>query len=105
MSVTLDYPYDTAAIKQLYDTDTWHTIPTRSVALVDLQPTQQDIDIVSIRQLARGVPPREGDPYPHVVLHDGWHYIHNGHHRYVIALSRADGWLNCRVVNESGEPA
>ena len=99
--MSINYPYDTAPIKHLYDTDTWDTIPPTPVALVDLVPTQPDVSIASIRYLTSDGP--RGDPCPHVVLHAGRHYIHNGHHRYILALSRGEAWLNCRIAPQPPE--
>lgn len=95
-------PYRTDAIALLHP-DGWADIQPRWVTVTDLIPTQSSVDIERVRHLTDGGEPETGDPHPHVISHDGRLYVHDGHHRHLIALARQEPTLQCRVVNENGE--
>lgn len=98
-----DYPYATDAIARLHP-DGWQNIPLRSILVADLTPTQPDVSIARLRHLLDGGDPETGDRAPHVIAHSGRLWVHDGHHRYVLALARGQRWLSCRVVDETGAP-
>lgn len=97
------YPYRTDALERLHP-DGWQNIKPRSVRVADLTPTQPTVTLDRLRHLLGGGAPETDDPFPHVVAHEGHLYVHDGHHRYAIALcSRTT--LRCRVVDELGDSA
>jgi hypothetical protein len=62
------------------------TIPGVVVNPKNLIPTQDFVVINRILMILDGKPIEGPDPYPHVVDYMGSLYIHNGHHRWLIAL-------------------
>jgi hypothetical protein len=97
------YPYRTDALAALHDEDRWQDVPTVSVATADLIPTQSHVVIDRLTHLLDGGEPETGDPYPHVIAHKGRLYVHDGHHRYVLALASKQAEMKVRLVNENGE--
>ena len=101
--MSIDYPYRTDSIAELHP-DGWAEIPSTLVAVVDLAPTQHGVSISRLLHHIAGGEPETGDPYPHVVSHGGNLYVHDGHHRYVIAVIRQTKLLRVRLVDEAGVP-
>jgi hypothetical protein len=79
-------PYDEAAILP-YDI-VMANRPPITVDPATLHPTQRFAVIDRLVALNAGHPAEGPDPYPHVVDYDGTLYIHNGHHRWLLALMR-----------------
>lgn len=82
-------------------------LPASGEEWADVQVTQVPIhDIVYCQYVVRidrllalelgGVP--EGADWPHVVLWRGGYYLHDGHHRYVVARFRGQKFFACRVA-------
>ena len=99
------YPYRTDALAALHDEDRWADVPPVAVRTADLRATQSHVVIDRLLHLLDGGEPETGDPYPHVVLHGGVQYVHDGHHRYVLALAGRQTELKVRRVTEDGAPA
>lgn len=91
------YPYSTDLLEGLHP-DGWAAVEPSAVPLDELKPTQSHVVIDRLQALLAGNEPETGDPYAHVVLHDRRLYVHDGHHRYVIALARGRRTLLARVV-------
>lgn len=100
---TLTYPYDTAPLEALHP-DGWPQVEPTLVKVADLTPTQPDVSIDRLVHHHHGGEPETGDPYPHVVMHRGRLYVHDGHHRYVLALLRGDATVFARVVAVNRRP-
>ena len=98
------YPYRTDALELLHPHG-WANIPARPVNVATLQPTQDCVVIERLAHLLDGGEPETGDPHPHVVAHDGALYVHDGHHRYVLALVAREPTIDARVVDEGGVAA
>lgn len=93
----MTYPYPTGRLQALHP-DGWADVKPRPVLITDLTPTQPAVTIDRLLHLQEGGEPETGDPYPHVVDHEGRLYVHDGHHRYVIALIRGEASFPARVV-------
>lgn len=100
---TSEYPYRTDAIAALHP-DGWASISPQAVAVEKLVPTQADVSLARLQHHAHGGAPETGDPHPHVILYGGRAYLHDGHHRYAVALLRGGASLACRVVDDCGLP-
>lgn len=80
-----------------------HIHATVVPVLVDpasLHPTQPVLVIEHLLRLAAGGRPEGPDDCAHVVEYRGRRYVHNGHHRWMLALLRGE-LLWCRVVSAS----
>ena len=63
------------------------TIPPVFVRTADLLPTQPVLMVDRLLAMFAGARTEGPDPHPHVVqMPDGRLYIHNGHHRWALAL-------------------
>lgn len=93
----MGYPYSTKALEELHP-DGWANIAPQSVWVSELIPTQDCVVIDRLQHLLDGGEPETGDPYAHVVAHDGRLFVHDGHHRYILALVKGRSTMLSRVV-------
>jgi hypothetical protein len=70
----------------------------RPVWTTAVRPTQPMLDLDRLLAIHRGEPAEGPDPHPHVVQLDGGLWIHNGHHRWAVALLRGEPTIPVRVV-------
>lgn len=88
------WPYDTDRLLPL---DAVLAIPPRAVDTATLRPTQPYLVIARLLALRAGEPNEDPDPYPHAVaLPDGL-WLHNGHHRWVLALLAGQPTIDVRI--------
>jgi hypothetical protein len=92
-----EYPYDVNSIPPYEE---MMTFPAVSIPTASIHPTQPVLMIDRILALHRGEPTEGPDPCPHVVNVGGRFYVHNGHHRWIVALLRGDMMMDVRVSYE-----
>ena len=92
-----EYPYETDLLESLHP-DGWKDVRPTLVLTEYLLPTQTHVVIKRLRELVDGAEPETGDLYPHVVNFKGDLYVHDGHHRYVLAVAKGSKFLMARVV-------
>jgi hypothetical protein len=63
-----------------------------------LLPSQPDLDLSRVLHFANGGPPEGPDECLHVVEFGGRYYVHDGHHRWVVAYSRGKK-VSARLVS------
>lgn len=62
----------------------WSHLPIRTLRIADLFPTQYYLVIDRVMEVRDGSLPQGGD-IPHIVAANGGFYIHDGHHRIILA--------------------
>lgn len=72
-------------------------IPPRTVATDRLRPTQPFLVIERLLQLRDGAPQEGPDPYVHAVELGEQLYVHNGHHRWALALLSGQRTIDARI--------
>jgi ParB-like chromosome segregation protein Spo0J len=72
-------------------------IPSTPVPPAVLHPTQPVLRVDRLLAIAAGGPAEGPDPCPHVVDVDGRLYVHNGHHRWAVALLSGKPTIDVRV--------
>lgn len=75
----------------------WRALPVSWVSLAVLVPAQPCLVIDRFVAIAAGGPGEDGDECLHAVLFDGVTYLHNGHHRWALALARGARRVPVRV--------
>jgi hypothetical protein len=88
------HPYD-FDLAQAVD---WSSIRPTWVLVNEITPTQNHLVINHLSLLLEGFPPNNGDPYSHIVLHNGQLYEHDGAHRNAIQWLGNCKWILARVV-------
>jgi hypothetical protein len=68
------------------------------VPIGSLRPTQPMLNLDRLLGIHRGGPAEGPDPYPHVVACAGGLWVHNGHHRWMLAMLRGDETIDVRVT-------
>lgn len=75
---------------------TWLNVPVEVIQISDLVATQPG---VLLRALRDDAPEPVGkDPFPHVILYDGIHYLEDGHHRVVRARLAGRHSIEARLL-------
>ena len=74
------------------------TVPPTLVPPAALGPTQPMLDLARLLAIHHGQPPEGPDPYPHVAAYNSGLWVHNGHHRWVVALLGGDPTIAVRIA-------
>lgn len=81
-------------------TEAWRQIEPRPVELSKLRFTQQGVYVHALLDIHYGRhEPRSGDPYPHVVRHNGHLYIEDGNTRCLHAMVSGRRTIMARVLD------
>lgn len=95
------YPRD--RIQDWADQD-WLEVPAAYVPTISLIPTQEGVSLERIIHVLNGGEPETGD-LARAVMHEGRLYLHDGHHRWLVALMRGEPVFPVRVVTATEEPS
>ncbi len=94
-------PYSEDALEKLHPFG-WLDIPVSWVLPESLTPTQSDVAVSRLLHHKYGGSAEAGDYCIHVVAYEGRLYIHDGHHRWTIAMLLNSITIPARIVDEFG---
>ena len=91
------YPHEAANVLR---NEYWNKLPVSEVPITELIPTQSDVAIEHIVRILNGI---KEDEHVKAVRHKDKLYLHDGHHRWLIALLRGDKNIKVHVWSKEQE--
>lgn len=88
------------AVTEGMTTEKWSKIRPQLIDVWNVVLIQKSVNVESLFNVVRGIPPYGGDPFPHIVSIDGALYVEDGHRRVTVWRLLGKRKMPMRVYND-----